>query len=152
MQTLNQDQAKEYLRQQIGVYLDNTGRSSKNNFTCIRGTHRDNTPSMSLNPRTNKVKCFSGECNSEPTLDIFDIIGIDYDLPNFNDQFKKACELYNINVEGANYSFTMDHADMVKPVEEAPKVDYSEEIEKAHENIDKTDYPAKRGLTNKSIE
>lgn len=152
MQTLNQDQAKEYLRQQIGVYLDNTGRSSKNNFTCIRGTHRDNTPSMSLNPRTNKVKCFSGECNSEPTLDIFDIIGIDYDLPNFNDQFKKACELYNINVEGGNNSFTGDHANMVKPVEEAPKVDYSEEIEKAHANIDKTDYPAKRGLTNKSIE
>lgn len=88
---MNSEQIKEEIRAKLGDYLISRGVNIKNNFKCLTGIHKDNNPSMKFYPDTNKVYCFA--CGNK-TYDIFDLIGFEYNLTNFNDQYKKACELY----------------------------------------------------------
>ena len=81
---------KEYLKAQLPEYLRNKGININAPFRCLNPNHQDIHPSMSYNPKNQTVHCFS--CNA--TYDIFEIIGLDFGLSDFKDQFDKACELF----------------------------------------------------------
>ena len=81
---------KEYLKTQLPEYLRNKGINPEVRFCCLNPNHDDRHPSMSYNPNNYTVHCFS--CNE--TYDIFALIGIDFGLTDFKDQFNKACELF----------------------------------------------------------
>ena len=81
---------KEYLKAQLPEYLRNKGININAPFRCLNPDHQDIHPSMSYNPKNHTVHCFS--CNA--TYDIFEIIGLDFGLTEFKDQFTKACELF----------------------------------------------------------
>ena len=81
---------KEYLKTQLPEYLRNKGININAPFRCLNPNHQDIHPSMSYNPKNQTVHCFS--CNA--TYDIFEIIGLDFGLSDFKDQFDKACELF----------------------------------------------------------
>ena len=105
------------------------------------------------------------------TYDIFDLIGLDYGLKDYNSQFQKACELFNVTVDNKAvknsrspehgkkldnsqkvFSFTGNLAKSqsdAKELEGSSKVkDYSEYIEKSKLNRDQAKaYLVKRKIS-----
>ena len=97
---MDRDEAKEYLKEQLVDYLENRNINVRGNFLCLNPEHSENTPSMSYDKRRNKIHCFG--CLAD--YDIFNLIGIDYGLDNFYEQFQKGCELYGIDNVKSLYS------------------------------------------------
>ena len=93
---MNTEQAKEAIKDCLPSYLNSIGIDIRKHFRCLDTVnHTDDKPSMKYNGRSKRCKCYGCGAN----LDIFDIIGIEYGLTEFNDQFQKACELFNITVD-----------------------------------------------------
>ena len=94
---MDRDRAKEYLKDQIADYLQRKGlpADGKTCFHCLNPDHQDKHPSMCYYREAKAVRCFS--CHKQ--YDIFDLIGMDYHTDDFNEQFKKACELYGVTID-----------------------------------------------------
>lgn len=88
------EEAKDYVRQRLTSYLEGKGINTRTPFICLNPDHPDTKPSMSYDPKRNKCHCFS--CNAD--YDTFDLIAIDYNTSG-GDTFKRAFELYGLNVE-----------------------------------------------------
>ena len=89
------NQVKEYLKEQLVDFLEERNINIRKNFICLNPEHLESTPSMSYDARRDKVHCFG--CGAD--YDIFNLIGIEYGLDDFQSQFNKACELYDVKVE-----------------------------------------------------
>lgn len=89
------NQVKEYLKEQLVDFLEERNINIRKNFICLNPEHLESTPSMSYDARRDKVHCFG--CGAD--YDIFNLIGIEYGLDDFQSQFNKACELYDVEVE-----------------------------------------------------
>ena len=83
-------QYKSYLGDYLEKYHNIKNR--KQFFHCLNPNHTDNNPSMMFTDKYNICKCFS--CGVY--YDIFDIVGMDYNLPNFRDQLLKVKEIYEL--------------------------------------------------------
>lgn len=94
------EEARIYIRAQIENYLRSRGAEPSKPFCCFNPAHSDAHPSMSYDKRRQKVHCFS--CGAD--YDIFDLIGIEFGLNSMSDVFKKAYELYNVNIDGENHA------------------------------------------------
>ncbi len=79
---------KTYLWDYLQKYHNVT--SPKRFFHCLNPNHIDNNPSMMFTDKYNICKCFS--CGA--SYDIYDLIGLDYDLHSFKEQLEKVQELY----------------------------------------------------------
>ena len=101
MQSMSRDDAREYIKSQLENYLQRKGIDTRGTFRCLNPEHEDKNPSMSID-RTSKsglhCNCFS--CHAY--YDTLELIGIDYGLTEYNDQLKKGCELYGIELEPSN--------------------------------------------------
>lgn len=121
---------KTYLNDYLEKYhnINNT----KKFFTCLNPNHIDNNPSMIYTDKYNICKCFS--CGV--SYDIFDLVGIDYNLDNFKEKIEKVQEIYfnNIDIKKEN-----------KPIEDK-LYDYTNYYDLCVKNIDKTNYLQKRGI------
>jgi len=84
------DQNTATLRSQLRAYLVTKGLDPAKPFTCLNPEHDDSNPSMSFYAKKNFVRCFS--CRA--TYSIFDLIGLDHGLTDFNAQKAKAAELF----------------------------------------------------------
>lgn len=105
---MDKEAAKKYIKGQLERYLQTKGINTSGPFRCITPDHHDNNPSMSIDrnsPSGPHCKCFS--CGAY--LDTFDLIGLDYGLTNKSDIFKKAYEIFNIDVDHYNNSFVVNH-------------------------------------------
>lgn len=97
---LNREDAKEYIKEQYTEdYLRQTGIPTTRNIKCLvmgagHTGNEDKRESMGYDRTAHQMHCFA--CDAR--LDIFDLIGMDYGLNNFLDQFNKACEMYNIEI------------------------------------------------------
>jgi replicative DNA helicase len=142
---MNRDDAKIEIQKCLADYLTGKGINPNKPFHCLNPAHPDRTPSMSYDKRHNRVHCFSCQAN----YDIFDIIGIDYGLPGFNDQFNKACELYGITTD--KQPTRPASASTPKPMpQDGPDIDCSPTHDfflQSQQAIASTDYPARRGLS-----
>lgn len=70
---MNADEARREARSRIGEYLAaEYGYDVRRPFRCLNPKHEDKHPSMSLDTRTGRVKCFS--CGA--SYDIFDIFEV----------------------------------------------------------------------------
>ena len=88
------DREKQELRELLPEYLTkvkgiNLGSNMKKPFLCIFG-HEDKEPSCSYDPKRYRVKCFGCQASG----DIFEIVGLDYNLPTFKERANKVCELF----------------------------------------------------------
>lgn len=85
--------AKSAARERIAEYLAITrGIDPEKPFRCLAPEHEDKHPSMRINPRTHRAKCFS--CGA--SLDIFDVAAIDRpDLSSY-DRFLYVYDLLGI--------------------------------------------------------
>lgn len=99
---MDRERAKEYLKDQIEDYLQRQGlpTDGKTCFHCLNPQHEDNHPSMCYFKEAKAVRCFA--CQEK--YDIFDLIGMDYGLREFGEQFKKACEIYGVTLDNT-FSF-----------------------------------------------
>ena len=169
---MNREEARLYLIGKMEEYLLQRGLSDACvhhnwHFRCFSPDHEDKHPSMSFNRSANKVHCFG--CGV--TYDIFDLIGLDYGLKDYNSQFQKACELFNVTVDNKAvknsrspehgkkpdnhqkiFSFTGNLAKSqsdAKELEGSSKMkDYSEYIEKSKLNRDQAKaYLVKRKIS-----
>ena len=123
---MNQEQAKQYIKDRLLDYLTSKGIDTRlnesgntKNFNCLNPLHNDKKPSMSYKKDRNKCHCFS--CKAD--YDTFDLISIDYGTSG-NDTFLKAYELYGIEIE-SNYKMPIKQVRIERHQEE-PKTDTKE--------------------------
>lgn len=141
---MDKQQAKDYIKGELGNYLTSKGINIKNRFICLNPAHNDKNPSMGYDQKRNKVHCFS--CGAD--YDTFDIIGIDYGITDLGEKFQKAYEYFNIEWGPETTEHT--HSSIHKDTQEQ-ETDYTAFFKKAHQNIKKTDYPQRRGLSETTI-
>ncbi len=128
---------KTYLWDYLQKYHNVT--SPKRFFHCLNPNHIDNNPSMMFTDKYNICKCFS--CGA--SYDIYDLIGLDYDLHNFKEQLEKVQELY---------------LEYIPVKKEAKKdidnkiYDYTNYYNKCFKNRYKTTYLEQRGITRELID
>lgn len=108
-------------------------------FKCLNPDHIDNNPSMMFTNKYERYfcKCFAcGAC-----YDIFDVVGLDYNLNNFKEQIEKVQEIYDGYVPTSKIY-----------IEEDNKIyDYTNYYNKCIKNISKSNYLQNRGITNELI-
>ena len=128
---------KTYLWDYLQKYHNVT--SPKRFFHCLNPNHIDNNPSMMFTDKYNICKCFS--CGA--SYDIYDLIGLDYDLHNFKEQLEKVQELY------------LEYIPVKKEVKkdiDNKVYDYTNYYNKCFKNRYKTTYLEQRGITRELID
>lgn len=142
------NQVKEYLKEQLVDFLEERNINIRKNFICLNPEHLESTPSMSYDARRNKVHCFG--CGAD--YDIFNLIGIEYGLDDFQSQFNKACELYDVEVDQIHTTKPKSvRTPQNKRESEDVKmstIDYYKACEAA---VHQTSYFKSRGLSNETI-
>ena len=128
---------KTYLWDYLQKYHNVT--SPKRFFHCLNPNHIDNNPSMMFTDKYNICKCFS--CGV--SYDIYDLIGLDYDLHNFKEQLEKVQELY--------LGYVPVKKEVKKEIDN--KIyDYTNYYNKCFKNRYKTTYLEQRGITRELID
>ena len=92
---LKRQEAIEHIRGQLPEYLEQTGRSTRKNFSCCNPQHTDKNPSCSYDRKRNKAHCFG--CNTD--FDTLDFIAFDNGTgADFNATLARAAEYFNITI------------------------------------------------------
>lgn len=106
-------------------------------FRCLNPGHDDKHPSMSYTGKYNICKCFS--CGV--SYDLFDLIGIDYNIESFKEKLNIANELYpNIELDVSKVFNVYENSN------DEEIIDFSNYFKKCKNKIDKTDYLLKRNI------
>jgi len=106
-------------------------------FHCLSPEHEDRHPSMSYTDKYNICKCFS--CGV--SYDIFDLIGIDYNIDSFKEKLNVAYELYpnmDLDVLKVFNVYESNNDDKI--------IDFSNYFKKCKNKIDRTDYLLNRKI------
>lgn len=161
---MNRDQAKEELKGRLREYVERITepdrRAGRNMYKCplCSSGHSDSRSSngaFSLTSKGDQWRCFSCDKGG----DIFNLIGWAENIPDFNDQLKRAAELFNITIDTEYTSNTMytqnteKKGETMKPEKQPePKANYKAYIAECKAAVGKTDYLLNRGLTAETIE
>lgn len=135
----------DYLEQQHGIK-----QPTQHHFNCLNPEHEDKHPSMIVNKNEpTYCKCFSCGAN----YDIFQLIGIDYKIDDYKQQYKKACELFNIEYKGNDFIEGKETHQEHNETRTATKKDYSNYIKEHAQQIDQAlPYLTKRGISKATAE
>ena len=116
---------------------------------CGSGSGRNGT-GITENPKDKgHFTCWGGNCFKN--ADIFEIIGKQFNLTDFNEVFNKACEIFRITTdEGSNYTRPSPKPETGSKTPTQPKQpdevkDFTEFFRQAAANIEMTDY--RRGIS-----
>lgn len=147
---MTRENAMEYIKQQSPeVFLL---KAKKRGFVCPKcgnGTGSDGD-GIVKNPRDGRYHCFKcGEVGG----DIFDLIGAAFDLPDFNSQFDKAREIYNVSVDKfGGISSLRERFEPAAAVKAAPSDgDVSDYLEKCRLNVKNTSFFSDRGISDETV-
>ena len=84
---------KALAKESLEFYLEEMhGIDTRRNFNCLNPDHADYHPSMAFDRRNNRCVCFS--CGAR--YDIFDVVGLDYQLTSPRDQFRKTFQILDL--------------------------------------------------------
>ena len=156
---MNRDIARNEVKGRIESYLQSKGINISKPFRCLNPSHNDKTPSMSYDRKRQKCHCFGCEAD----YDTFDLIGIDYGLTDDKEIFKKAYEVFNVEVDGmtretgSNEQRKTDISrnktnhnnggdSQRKQAEETPLADYTDYYRECMKRLGETDYLDRRGI------
>lgn len=144
---MDREQIKETLRNYLPDYLSSKGININRPFKCLSPDHADNNPSMSYDKSRQRCKCFA--CGV--SYDIFDLIGIDYNLNEFNDIYNKACELYYLKADASRPAERKQAPKKEEPKQEEPKEGiykkYIRECAARYNGSSAQEYMRKRGIS-----
>jgi replicative DNA helicase len=148
---MDKQEASEQLKGQLKQYVESITQKSKgaNMYVCPlcgSGTGSHSTGAFSIKDGTS-WKCFSCVRGG----DIFDLIGEFEGIPDYNEQLKRAGELFGVTIDGNRKTYQKKSTEYQKQ----PKIeqhthnsihipDYTQFFIEANKNIEKTDYH--RGL------
>jgi replicative DNA helicase len=165
---MTREEAKTSIKEHLESYLQSKGINTRKPFSCLNPVHQDRNPSMSYDPRRHKAHCFS--CGAD--YDTLDVIGIMHGLTDNKDIFNEAFELFNISLdsngprlttkggfkpkyqrspETEQHTHTDIHAVRYTPEQENPAQGYTDYLLEVHKHIHETDYPKRRGLSEKTV-
>lgn len=147
---MNREQAAQIIKGNIEDYLQSRGIDTSKPFKCLNPGHQDHNPSMSLDRERNKAHCFS--CGADYST--LDLIGIDYNLTEYNAMLSKGAELYHLDIDQSPSEPRANEQRANKeksPVSEA-EPNYTAFYSEAAKNLSKTDYHTKRGISQATAE
>lgn len=139
--TVTREEARVYIREHATDYLerDNGGKGYVCPI-CGSGSGRHGTGITTEDGE--HFTCWAGGKDCFKNADIFEIIGKQFHLTDFAEQFTKACELFGITPdryeEGANYTASQGKKANTRPKPESE--DYSEFCNEASKHITETSY------------
>lgn len=161
---MDRETAKEYIKGQLESYLQSKGINTRQNFKCLNPEHEDNNPSMSIDRTSTSglhCKCFS--CGAY--YDTFDLIGIEYGIKDKAEIFKKAYDLFDLNVDNGHKTTTKEYQNQPKnerntqssihntvntmTQQEDKETDYTDFFLQANKNLSLTSYH--RGLSMETL-
>ncbi len=167
---LDRKQARDTAKGMIEDYLLMKGINPRKEFNCLNPDHTDNNPSMSLDRKHYRVKCFG--CGN--SYDVFDLVALDYGLTDQRAIFDKTYEVLGLTVENTprrstpeedfsdmdgqkqdkSGQYTHTHTDVYTHTHkaEAPEEDYLPYYETCKKRLPDTSYPAERGLSAETLE
>ena len=147
---MTRENAMEYIKQQSpDAFLS---RARKRGFVCPRCGNGTGSSGDGIvkNPRDGRYHCFKcGEVGG----DIFDLIGAAFDIPDFNGQFNKAAEIYNVSVDKyrGEPSSRERNAPAAANEKAARDSDVSLYLESCRKNVKNTSFFADRGLSEDTV-
>ena len=137
------EKTKQEIKEKLPEYLSLKGIDINKPFNCLNPEHTDKNPSMSYNAKAYNVKCFS----CDESYDIFDLIGIDYDLLTFQEQLNKSCEIFNVTVSQKRLTAQEDFNTENEIENEQENKEVEEYINKKKGLISQTNYLLDRGIS-----
>ena len=142
-----EDATREIRKQSPDAFLQRARKRGWICPECHNGEGKDGD-GIVKNPKSGGYKCF--KCGFSG--DIFDLIGIEYGLSEFNDQFTKATEIYGISVDkysSGNVSQRKERAvQTIRTVSATQTVtDMTDYYQKCHTSIAQTSYFTGRGIS-----
>lgn len=168
---MNRDETKDRLKTYLPNYVKSITASSRgrNMYVCPipkcgSGTGDNKTGAFSIMKDGIRWKCFS----CDKSGDIFDLIGIVEGITDYDEQFKRAVELYGTNIddnsaaqgkraEGEQDTHVCIHTEnthktYTQAEQEETETDFSDFFLQAHSRIKEIDYPQQRGLSEAIID
>lgn len=135
------DELKKCLPQYLGSMGIDIGSNGRGRFTCFNPAghqHGDLHPSAHLNKEQTAVLC--DVCRGAGmTWDIFRLIGINENLPDFKSQYSRACQLYGFVDDSAGGAREHKPVPVRKsqpaPQPEQPPEDLTEYFKKCQDSI-----------------
>lgn len=141
------DNTKEELKAYLPQYVEQITRRSKGGLyncpLCNSGTGKNKTGAFSIFDGGKAWHCLSCEKGG----DIFKLIELVENKPNFTDQVERAAEIAGMRIEK-----TQPMKQPQPTIKADPAGRYAEYIAKCHAAINETDYFKKRGFTDEAIE
>ncbi|MFA6105966.1 MAG: toprim domain-containing protein [Patescibacteria group bacterium] len=140
---------KQEIKKLLPNYLSSLGIDYNKNFCCLVPGHSDKTPSMIYRKNSETVKCFG--CGFFG--DVINLIGEQYGISNSSEAFVKAAEIL-LNKDFTKKINTQITAQQKKPKKkliDSKLLNFSNLINKAHSNVNQTNYFKLRGISQKNI-
>lgn len=152
MRKMSYEEARQHIKENIRYFLSlELGIDIKKgkNIKCLNPTHNDKHPSMSFYKKNNTLHCFS--CGA--TYDTFDVLGLKYQLTDNKEIFKKALEIFDIELTSDSPWKKNEEIENKKDEEiiMEKKTDYTNYLYECHSRINETDYWKMRGLSEEII-
>ena len=144
---MDREETKQKLKGFLVQYLlKYKGINSNDYFSCLNPDHQNSGKSMHFNPKDNTIHCYGCGC----TYDIFSLIGIDFNLPHFQDQLDKACELFLDTRKINNPKITPN--EITNMSDRGTKiVDYTSFFRICAKQAQATDYFHEAGITDETV-
>lgn len=145
---MTREQAKVQAKGMIEQYLMMKGIKTRGNFRCINPRHNDKKgDDMALDRKNQQVHCFS--CGAK--YDIFDLVGMEYNLTDARAIFDKTYEVLGMQIDGVVYTPAMQkYAQTIQkltaqippqPQEaEQEQTDYADYFIEMNSHLQETDY------------
>ena len=85
---------KETAKAELENYLQDVhGIDTRHCFHCLNPKHEDKHPSMALDRKNHRCVCFA--CGAR--YDIFDVVGLDYQITNTAQKFRKVYQILELD-------------------------------------------------------
>ena len=148
---MTQEQALQYIHDHPEVYLQKAKAEGYICPICGSGSGPKGTGITSSKQAAHRFTCWRGCFTS---ADIPDISAIKEGLqPGSWQALKRAYEVYGLTIDREDPSPTGHQQALSQPPAKKPEQqDYTAYYAECHARVGQTDYPQKRGLTNKTID
>ncbi|MCE2153922.1 toprim domain-containing protein, partial [Streptococcus thermophilus] len=145
--------AKEYLVSYVETLTDHSAKGNRKAYVCPlcgSGTGRNKTGAFTITKDGLSWKCFACDKGG----DTLDLIGYVEDITDYSAKVTRAGELFNLDIEApAEYQNQDTQSNMhTDTTTQKTETSYISFYKQANKNIQATNYPEKRGLSEAILE